>query len=491
MSQSAKQGTILLTLAQVWHALSGYLIFITAARILGQEDFGDFGLVAWTMTAVETFVVAGAPKAVSYYVARGSKSSWPITMAGLKITFLIAVVATALMALTSPLVARLWHDPSLAPALRIAAMDFVAFTGFAVMIQAVNGLHRFKRQAVLWMIYSTVKVVAVVGLLIVMGGVQWGIAGYVVASAVASIITMGGSIGLVRSGRDDRGPSQSQILGFGLPMAVHAMVLMAMLTIDIWAAKWAVDNRLEAGGYVAASTLARVLYFVFIAFGEALFPAVARLIKAGQPQDAGRLAREGVTILLCLLIPSVGLATGAAQPTLAAVYGNGSPNDAGFGGSAIFLVILAPAVAAMTLISVLASLIAGAGRPGRIAVLLLGLLGVDTVVVFMMAHAWGSVGAAWGTLVVSLIGLGIVAVWARGVFGLNLFGLKPTVMTVATAGVLHLFLCLWTPPGWWVFPYGGALLGIALAALGATNVLPLRDFIKMKKRAPIEEALSA
>ena len=34
-----------------------------------------------------------------------------------------------------------------------------------------------------------------------------------------------------------------------------------------------------AGGYVAASTLARAIYFVFVAFGEAIFPAVARELK--------------------------------------------------------------------------------------------------------------------------------------------------------------------------------------------------------------------
>ena len=68
MSRSAKQGTILLTLAQAWHALSSYVIFVSAARMLGEERFGDFGLVAWTMTTLETFVIAGVPRAVSRFL---------------------------------------------------------------------------------------------------------------------------------------------------------------------------------------------------------------------------------------------------------------------------------------------------------------------------------------------------------------------------------------------------------------------------------------
>ena len=64
MSQSAKQGSILLTAAQAWHALASYIIFVMAARMLGEERFGDFGLVAWTMTTLETFVIAGVQRAV-------------------------------------------------------------------------------------------------------------------------------------------------------------------------------------------------------------------------------------------------------------------------------------------------------------------------------------------------------------------------------------------------------------------------------------------
>ena len=35
MVDRTRRGTILLTLAQIWHALASYLIFISAARILG------------------------------------------------------------------------------------------------------------------------------------------------------------------------------------------------------------------------------------------------------------------------------------------------------------------------------------------------------------------------------------------------------------------------------------------------------------------------
>ena len=99
MSQSAKQGTILLTAAQAWHALSSYVIFVTAARMLGEERFGDFGLVAWTMTTLETLVIAGVPRSVSYYIARTADSAGIIAVRGVNVTPPMAA------ALPAPLVA--------------------------------------------------------------------------------------------------------------------------------------------------------------------------------------------------------------------------------------------------------------------------------------------------------------------------------------------------------------------------------------------------
>ncbi|MAE65450.1 MAG: hypothetical protein CMJ18_14360, partial [Phycisphaeraceae bacterium] len=94
MAQSARQGAFLLTVAQAWHALSSYVIFVTAARLLGREAFGEFGLVVWTMTALETFVVAGAPRAVSFHVARSAGVASTVTWRGLRMTVLIAACLT-------------------------------------------------------------------------------------------------------------------------------------------------------------------------------------------------------------------------------------------------------------------------------------------------------------------------------------------------------------------------------------------------------------
>ncbi len=482
MSRSVKQGTILLTLAQAWHALSSYVIFVSAARMLGEERFGDFGLVAWTMTTMETFVVAGVPRAVSYHIARAPQAAAAIARRGLQITFVIAGALTVLLVVTIPLIVALWRDTSAVNALRVSAFDFIAFAGFAVLVQAVNGLHLFGRQALIWLIYSSVKVVAVVGLLHFGGEIEWGILGYVIASAVASLVAVAGSFTPVRSGREGEVPGAVGLLRFGLPIAAQALTLMVMLNADLWAAKWASSDRRIAGAYVAAATLARALYFVFVAFGEALFPAVARELKHGRAERALALTRDVMGLLLCLLIPIVAVVTGAAAPILAAVYGSSSgPSETSFREAAPFLALLAPAAAALTLIAVFAAVLSAAGHVARTARFLVGLLAADVASVFLGAHLWGAIGAAAGALVGALAGLLVITFWSRTIFGAFLLPARTASAAIVLAIFLHLAIRVWSPEGWWVFAYGTVLLAGGWAALACTGVLPLNGLVKSQE----------
>lgn len=466
MANGSLRGSLLLTSAQAWHALSSYVIFITAARMLGEARFGDFGLVAWTMTTLETLVVAGIPRAVSYFVARDPGGAAAVTRSGMKLTFTVAAVLTVLLLAASPLIVSLWRDPVMLNALRISAFDFVAFTGFAVLVQAVNGLHLFRRQAGIWIFYSTVKVVAVVAMLRFGGSIEWGIAGYVVASAVASGVAFAAAIGPIGRGRAGNSPGATAMVRFGLPVGLQAVGFMTLLNADLWAAKWATADRRVAGGYVAAGTLARVLFFVFVAFGEAIFPAVARALKDGRREEAMDRVREVTGLLVCLLVPATGLATGTAGPVLAAVYG---ASESGFRVAAPFLALLAPAAAALTLVAVLAAVLSAAGHAGRMARLLGGLVALDVGCVFAGAHLWGPTGAAAGALGVALAGMLVTIAWSRRIFGAAPVPARAAISALAVAAAIHITARAWSPEGLWIFVYGAALLGVGLAILGFVN----------------------
>lgn len=466
MASSAHKGTLLLSLAQVWHALSGYVIFITGARLLGIEDYGSFMLVVWTMTTLEIFVVDGVPRAVSWWVARVPEAALAITRRGFFLTVAIATGLLGALLLLAPAVGMAWGDPALVRVVRLSALDFLAFAGFAVVVQAVNGLREYSVQAGTWFIYSTAKVVLVVTFLKAGWGIEGGILGYLAGSLVGSLAAFAAGAPLVARGRLLDVPAPRQFLSFGTPLAAMSLALMALVNIDLWAAKRTAASAVAISVYGGAATLARSLFFVFKAFGDALFPAVARALSERRPFDALRVTRQGLAQLACLLLPACGLATGAAPQVLEVLYG-----DAAYRDGATILCWLAPAASLWALTAVLGAVVAATARPGRVAFLLLGVLVVEAVTVFVWAGNVGPIGAAYGSFAAAALGcvatlaivvrtLGNVVPWAALCHG------------VVAGIMLDRALVIWSPPGWWVFPWGAALFGATVMASMAAGLMP-------------------
>ncbi len=468
MDHSASRGTFLLTAAQLWHAVSGYLVFIVGARILGREDYDGLVLVIWTMTTLEVFVVDGVPKAVSWWTARLPEGAAGIARRGLVLTLGLACAVGGALALAAPLVVATWGEPDLATSVRLSALDLVAFVAFAVLTQSVNGLRRYGAQASIWFLYSTAKVLGILGLLRMGWGVEGAVLGYVIASVLgslaAAVISAPHLVG--RRGRDL--PDRSRLLRFGLPNGTLGLCLMALVNVDLWAAKRASGDDGTAGDYAGASMLARALFFVFKAFGDALFPAVAGALARGQASQARSISRRGLAQLCCLMLPVCGCATGAAQAVLETLFGS-----AEWGAGAVYIRWLAPSSVLWVFTAVFAALVAAAARPGRAAGLLTVVLVMETVLVFQWAAASGPQGAAMGSLTAAAAGcllmgtvswrlLGAVVPWSA-------------MACAACAGlILDRALTLWTPPGWWVFLYGAGLFGLSVLALVRAGLMPLK-----------------
>lgn len=465
MSGSAHRGTLLLTAAQLWHAVSGYVAFITGAWFLGRDDYDGFVLVAWTMTTLEIFVVDGVPRAVSWWTARVSEAAAGIARRGFFLTLAVGTVLGGLLALVAPLIAGVWREPHLVGVIRLSALDFVAFAGFAVLVQSVNGLRKYNLQAGVWFLYSTAKVLAIVGFLRLGWGIEGAILGYIVASAIGSLAAVVLATPHIVRFRGRHVPGAWRLLGFGAPMASSSLALMALVNVDLWAAKRVSEDEGAAGDYAGASMLARALFLVFKAFGDALFPAVAAALARGNADEARRIARKGLAQLACLLIPVCGCVTGAAEPVIVTLLGS---EDWRGGGS--YVAWLAPSSVLWTLTAVFATLVAAASRPGRVAVMLTVLLAVETFVVFAWADMWGPTGAAMGSLAAAAVGCVGTGLLVSRLLG-SVIPWSAFLCAAVAACVIDRAMHLWSPEGWLVFLWGAALFAVALAALLASGVV--------------------
>lgn len=462
MGDSSTRGALALTGAQAWHALSGYFIFITAARLLGPEAFADFGLVIWTMTTLEVFVIDAVPRAVSWARARGGRSEWSLTRLGLRQTLLAGVALALPVILLAGLVADFWRDASLGDALRIAALDFIVFAGFAVFTQVANGARRFGAQTRSWLSYSTAKLVCVLGALAIEPTVMAGVCGYVLASLIGSLAAafLAGR-GLSREGEDTRA---AELWQFGLPVSLQSLGLMIVVNADLWALRRSAEDETTMGAYTAAATLARALFFIFKAMGDALFPAVAAAWAAGDRTEGGRVARKGLAQLGILLFPLVGLAAGSSETTLRVIYGEGD-----FERGAGLLGPLCIAATGFTISAVLVQLIIAAGRPKLGAAILLLVLTVQTILLF--GQPADGPGGAPALAAALMVVAGLFLIVAVGAFAWVIgpvLPLLPWLLAMLASAGLWQILLLWQPTGWLVFAYGAFLwvgwLGLAVVS---------------------------
>lgn len=469
-SRAKLDGPLALTLAQAWHAFTGYLIFVAVARALGRETYGDFTVVLWAMTTTEAFMTDGVPKAVSFYTARHPASARSLLHLGLRQVTLCAVLLGGAFALTMPWIAeRLWKDPELVTPGRISALDLLAFVGFAVVIQVVNGLHRFGRQAAIWFTYSTLKMITVLGVLAWSRDLSTVIGAYVVASLLGSItaVLLGRTTSI--QGREPAPCQARDLWRFGLPISFQALLILALVNLDLWVAKAAPGSTAATHGiYGATATLARALFFIFRAFGDALFPAVARALSSGDAAGASRSARKAISLLLCLLLPAVGLATGSAQTVLPVLFG-----DESYGMGGDLMRFLAPAAGAWTLTAVSTSLLSASGA-GKQALLALAICALGSgIAIHWSAQISGPMGAAQaaaGAALGSALLLGGLAAQRLG----RVWSLSAVLGAVGGGLILDQALHWWRPDSALVFVYGGLCYAVIVGFLWISGAIPRR-----------------
>jgi len=333
-------GAVWLLAANLIHNVIGFLIFLVAARIMPPGRFGDLSQVMAVALVVEVLVKQGVPRAISHAIAhRGEQYAEGLVRLGLWLNMIVAIVLWGFTSAIAPIAnAALPSWPIVW--LVLAGLDQVAFAPFLVLAGRLNGLHQFRAQAAINLAYSTCKLFALTGSLLLNPTVEGGIGGYLIGSAMGSLLAYA-HWRATRSRLTDRPvdvPGASWCLSFGLPIALYGFVLEGFLVVDVLAFRyqqlamtepaWAVLGAQEAAdrgndSYAAAVYVSRVVYFVFLASGEAVFPSIAKAL-AGDAKRVGAMSehiKRALRLLLVLAVPAIGLGIGAGAATTEWAFG--------------------------------------------------------------------------------------------------------------------------------------------------------------------------
>lgn len=411
----AARGYALGLVSQGWHLLTAFALYAVLARAFGPERFGDWRLALSVLSWFEITIISGIPKSVVKAIAENPADAASLTRAAYLGQLVIACGVFALMFATADPVAAMLGAPSLAPLLRLAALDIPVFAVLVVASAYLLGVDRFRRQAVGWMVYATSKAV-LVGLLAVG---RFSVEGALIGNALSSIVGIAAlAVPLPRSDgafrRARHGAATLTIAA--LPFLSLALLAGLNMTTDLWIVGAVFSGTSAVGLFAAAAILAEVPVFLFVGLNRVVFPRVARAHASGDTLARDRSALLGIRLAIVVCVMGVAVAAWGGEQLLSLVF------SATYAAAAAPLAWLMLAALGRTVMSTACEVLAACDRM-RFSMWAMALTGVAQVIgVTGLSTRYGLSGAAAGAAVASVLGA------AATVFAIrDLVGSRPLV----------------------------------------------------------------
>ena len=413
-TQSRLSGALMLSLAQVAVLAFGYVTHIIVSRELGPGPYGIYGVVLSIQTIAGLVLTLGVPAAISKYVAQTESQARSILATSLTIQTIIAAGVALATLIFAPVISRVLGDTNFTNYIIFIAgvLFFQAF--YPVYNQFLSGMHRFNAQAGLTTLYAVAKLAGAVGLLYIFReqGVYGAFAGFAVGGIVAGII--GWYITRNIGGTEKSSLPVKSFLAFAGMYVVTLIGLQIVMSLDLFMVKAILKDDVSAGYYNAASTLARIPYFLLQALSFILLPSVAKLTKPGESRkEAVQFIADVLRYLIALIVPSVAFAAATSKALVRLFY------STDYIPAAPVLTVLIVGLGALAFYLLLANITAGAGKT-KVTIAITALIIVISFIsgrVFIPLY--GLIGAAYHTTLASLIGFALLAIYTFRVFGIK------------------------------------------------------------------------
>jgi O-antigen/teichoic acid export membrane protein len=271
----------------------------------------------------------------------------------------------------------------------------------------LNGSGAFVKQAIAVFIYSGSKLAAVV-MLVAMGV---GVKGALLGNAGASVAGLAAARLLAGPMGCGESYPMRKLVGYVSQTAVLAIAFTLLVNLDVFLVKAFLKNGQQVGAYVAASTLAKAPFFLFLAIAGVTLPSVSRAI-AGEDERLLRVyVNQSFRLHLMLLMPLTAIVSAGASGIVRLVY------RSGYDAASTTLAVLITAYMFWGLLNGVFNLMVADRQTKYPVAAALTLAALMVVLCGVVLASTGIIGAAWCALAVSLAGLTMALIHVRRRFG--------------------------------------------------------------------------
>ena len=407
MAGTIERGAFFLFISHFVFFITSYVIYFALGRVLGEADFGVYGVIISFIFIILSFLMTAMEQTVSKFVSENPKKHASVKRMAFMLQLSISSLIFLVLIVIAPFIALLLNDPSLTPFIRLIAPLVIVHPLFALFSGALNGFKKFSKQAGLITFYSVAKVVLIVGLVSVFAGIGFGVEaavlGFIISSGLAALA------GILFVGLPKAKPfPPGKIVAFALPIGGLAIIINLILSLDLFAVKALTDPsvaNLFAGYYTAAGSIARVVPTLVIAFSSILFPLISGTTSVKDSKKTRFYISNGFRYSLLFIALLSSIFFSAAPETIAFVYGSR------YLPAVLSLQILAVAMAFFSVFMLLTTIISASGKVKTVFIMGFSVLALDIILNFALVPEMGLVGAGTATLLASFFGTVVSAVF--------------------------------------------------------------------------------
>lgn len=444
---------------------SGYLLNRFLAVQFDLKTFGDYGLIMTVLLWIEIFVITGIPTAVPKYVSSHPQQAYRILWASMRLQgLIIAGIGFLAFSVLPLLLVRIFRAQELQGAFRLAFLDLPVYGFFYVLLSFFNGLRQFQKQAICHAFYGLSKLGFIVGLVFFHRNLVSALWGNILGSIAGFLL----AFLFLEKKWIEKPLYEKELFQFAFPAIWYFLLVQLVLSMDLWFVN-ALCGREPGSYFYAASTLARIPYFLLAGLSSVLLPTLSHSISSGNIKEARRIIgqafRWGVIALLPVLIIFIFYRQELLTLFFSSRYVPAEP----------FFVVLTMAMVCMAFLSLFFTVINADGRPQKSLLISAGMVFIDVLFNGILVSQFGALGAGLATLFTCIGG----SIWTiRDVtqrFKMTLT--FPTYWKIGIA-ILVLFIVLWFFPSRGIGFIGGSFL----AFMGYGVVLLITKEISLELR---------
>lgn len=463
-ARTGGRGFLLITGAKLWFMVMGAVVTIGLPLFMSQQDFGIYNIVINAGGLLNMVVITGSLQAVSKLVSEQPERSTQVLKRALAVQCLIGVPLALVYILGAGVIAGWFSDPSLAPLLRISGGVTLAYAFYAIFVGYLNGHKAFGRQAMLDVIFSTLKSALIIGLVLGGFGVVGALWGFVGASVLVLLVSMAvawrfharGEGGAARVSAEEEDGAGRQLVRYILWVMLYTFCIFGVLRTDLFLLKAMIGAQESgaqlanqvAGVYGAVQYVSRLPFQAVIAVTFVVFPMLSRATFS-QDHEATRLY-IGTTLRYSLILVSLlsAIIAGNARDIVLALYGEGYQDGV------LALMVLGVATVGYALFYIATTMITGSGKPevsaGVAAATLLATVGLNAALIHGQVGQGLSQGslclaASAATAVAMVLGFGMALLYLRARYQARLGWLTVGRVSLACLAVVG-FLTLAQAP---------------------------------------------